>query len=197
MSLSPRPPDAPVPGQVAFVLCELDWMRERLMSRLSCDPLAAFARTARTGTGHFSEQDLRNVVAAVDEAEELLISVGFGLSGLPLRPVEASADDIAEAAARALENGLADGERALHAAGWIGLSRGLRALALSLRENDAHVFWQITPSQLVSAFRAIDAPAAGSIVPDPRVARAPFSKLSPSNAIELADELERAASGFD
>jgi hypothetical protein len=187
----------PSPGRTAFVLSELEWMRERLLSRLTCDRLATFVHDAQTGTGTLSEQELRTVIATVDDAEELLISIGFGLSGIPFQDVHASADDIADAAANALADGIADGERALHAANWLAPARGLRALASNLRDNDAHVIWNVRPAQFLTAFRHAGTLDARSVIEDPRVAEAPFSALTPEQIAALADDLERAAHALD
>src|SRR5262249_9759013 len=127
-----------------FLLCELEWMRRRLLSRLACEELTAFTDELGEGGGGDVNEDLvERIRSAVEEVEELVISVGHQLAALPAGSVRATAEEVEAAATAALEDGIADAERAMHAARWIGVEAGARALWMLLSYGDAFRFWQV------------------------------------------------------
>jgi hypothetical protein len=156
--------DEAAPGAHAFLLCELEWMRRRLLSRLACEELTAFTDELGDGDGGDLGEDLvERVRLAVEEVEELVISVGHRLAALPAGSVRATAEEVEAAAAAALEDGIADAERAMHAARWIGVEAGARALWMLLSYGDA--------TEMATTGRASWAPPYGSCATEPSSAR--------------------------
>lgn len=180
-------------GNGAFVLCELEWMRERLVARLTRDELALFVEELGSGPAAFDADALRRVVADVEELEEQLVSMAFRLTRVPIRDVQARPEDVAEAAAVALADGIADVDRALHAASWIAPAPGMRALARSLRENDAPLFWNISPAEFIAAFSGMAPQLARDLCREAGVDGVVFSELEDGLVAGLADALDRSA----
>jgi hypothetical protein len=61
-------------GQAAFALCELEWVRTRLLVELSCVDLTAFTRAVVDGVGEASPGLVGRVRVAMDDVEGLVSS---------------------------------------------------------------------------------------------------------------------------
>jgi hypothetical protein len=179
-------------GEAAFALCELEWMRTRVLVQLSCVELSAFADEMSDGVAEASPVLVERVRAAVEEVEALVMSFGQRLASLPARGVLATGDEVAAAAAAALEEGIVDGERALHAAQWIDVGAGLEALARSLSASDAYRFWGIRVERFIAAFRGANRQLARSIANDAEVVDLQFAELSDRQLVRLVAALQRA-----
>jgi hypothetical protein len=179
-------------GEAAFALCELEWMRTCVLVQLSCLDLSAFADEMSGGTAEAGPELVERVRSAVDEVEGLLMSFGHRLASLPSRGVLATSDDVAAAAAAALEEGIVDPERALHAAQWIEVRVGLGVLARSLTLSDAYRFWEVGVERFVAAFQNADRQLARSITNEARVVDLAFSDLSDRQVARLVAVLRWA-----
>lgn len=140
-------------GREGFALCELEWMRTRLIAELRCDRLAAFVTDVQAGRGALGADAVCRISAMVDTVEELVVAIGLGLSP---RAVSVSKQEVELAAAGAIADGIADPERAMHALSWLDAANGLRALSTALIESDAHQFWDVPLSRLLMAIRGVD-----------------------------------------
>ena len=178
--------DIDEPGAAAFALCELEWMRERVLARLACADLGDFVDEVGHGVGEAGSGLVERVRSTVEDVEELVISLGHRVAAIPVRSVSATADEVGAAAAAALEDGIADSERALHAAGWIEAGAGLRVLAAVLEGGEAFRFWEISVVRLVAAFRGADRALADSIAGAAGVGELSFSELADAQAASLA-----------
>jgi len=184
--------DEVAPGAHAFLLCELEWMRRRLLSRLACEELTAFTdELGEGGAGDVDEDLVERARTAVEEIEELVISVGHQLAALPAGSVRATPEEVEVAAAAALEDGIADAERAMHAARWIGVEAGARALWMLLSYGDAFRFWQVQVPRFLASFRDADLKLARSIAAEAEVGELLFSDLSAREAAQLEVVLRR------
>jgi hypothetical protein len=179
-------------GEAAFALCELEWMRTRALVQLSCVELSAFADQMSGGVAEAGPELVERVRAAVDEVEALVMSFGQRLASLPARGVLATSDDVATAAATALEEGIIDAERALHAARWVEVGAGLGALARSLASSDAYRFWNVRVEQFVAAFQGADRQLARAIANEADVVDLCFSDLTDRQLARLAAALCQA-----
>src|SRR5689334_1863826 len=140
-------------GEAGFVLCELEWVRARLLLLLSCGELAEFSVAAADGVAEARPELVRRLRAATDDVETLLMSVVHRVHALPADGVVASRAEVAGAGASALEEGIIDAERAQHAAQWIEVGVGLEALARSLTTSDSYRFWEVSVERFVASFR--------------------------------------------
>jgi hypothetical protein len=86
------------------VLCELEWMRTRVLVQLSCVELSTGRMS--DGVAEASPVLVERVRDAVAEVEALVMSFGQRLASLPARGVLATGDEVAAAAAAALEEGI-------------------------------------------------------------------------------------------
>jgi hypothetical protein len=182
-------------GEAAFVLCELEWLRTRLLIELSCLELSEFATAAADGVAEARPEMVQRLGAVMDEIETLVMSFVDRVSGLPSKGVVATSADIAGAARAALEEGIFDSDRALHAAQWIEARAGLEALARSLTMSDSYRFWDIRVEQLVGSFRGADRQLARAVARDADVVDAMFSELSSRRLARLVAALHRARGG--
>lgn len=179
-------------GQAAFALCELEWVRTRLLLLLSCGELSEFAVATATGVGEASPELVERVRAALEEIETLSMTVMHRVASLPATGVVATSDEVAAAAAEALEEGIVDAERALHAAQWIDAPTGLEALARSLTMSDSHRFWDVRVERFVAAFRGADRQLARAVARDADLLDATFSELTTRQLTRLVAALTRA-----
>jgi hypothetical protein len=179
-------------GEAAFALCELEWMRTRLLVGLSCVELARFAAAVTAGGVANARPELvRHVRDATDEVEELLTSIVDRVGALPPTGVLATSDELAAAAREALEVGIVDSERALHAAQWIDAGAGLEALARALTMSDSYRFWDVRVERFVAAFRGADRQLARAVARDADVVDRLFSELSDRQLARLVAALRR------
>ncbi len=133
---------------------------------------------------------------AVDEVGELVDSIEHSFAALPDDvDVQADADAVARAAASALEDGIADPERALHAARWIGLLDGLRALVRMLHSTDAYRLWDVPIARFLAAFRGADVRMARAVAAEASLADARFADLTAPDVRRLVVVLERNSGG--
>jgi hypothetical protein len=178
--------DLDEPGAAAFALCELEWMRKRVLSALACTQLGDFADAVGAGVGEAGTALVQRVRSTVEDVEELVISLGHRVAALPVRSVSATPDEVGVAAAAALEDGIADAERALHAARWIEVGLGLRALAGMLEGGDAFRFWDVSVARFVAAFRGSDRQLALAVASEAGVREVSFADLEDGQAARLA-----------
>lgn len=143
-------------GEAGFVLCELEWMRTRLLLLLTCGELSEFALAASDGVAEASAGLVQGLRAAMDEIETLVMSFVHRVAALPSTGVLATSDEVAAAVRAALESGIIDSERPLHAAEWIQAGAGLEALARSLTTSDSYRFWEVPIERFVGVFRGAD-----------------------------------------
>jgi hypothetical protein len=179
-------------GQAAFALCELEWMRTRVLVQMSCVELSAFADAMAGGVGEAGPELVERVRATVDDVETLVMSFVHRVAGLPSTGVLATSDEVAAAAAVALEEGILDSERALHAAQWIEAGAGLEALARSLTSSDSSRFWAVSVERFVGAFRGADRQLARAVARDADVVDTLFSELTARQLARLVAALYRA-----
>lgn len=179
-------------GQAAFALCELEWMRSRLVVQLSCGELTGFREAVAEGVGEASADLVGRVRVAMDDAEALMMSLLARVAGLPSTGVRATHDDVAVAARAFLEEGVIDAERALHAAQWVDVRVGLGALARALTLSDCYSFWDVRVEHFVAAFRGADRQLARSVARDADVVDLLFSELTTKQLERLVAALERA-----
>jgi len=182
-------------GEAGFVLCELEWVRARLLILLSCGELAEFAVAAADGVAEVGPGLVRRLRETTDEIETLLMSVVHRVHSLPAAGVVATRDEVAAAAAGALEEGIIDAERALNAAQWIEAGAGLEALGRSLTTSDSYRFWEVPVERFVSAFRGADRQLARAVARDADVVDNRFSELSNRQLARLVAALYRARGG--
>ena len=182
-------------GEAAFALCELEWMRTRLLVQLSCVELSAFAEQMASGAAEARPDLVGRVRDALDEVETLGEQFAARVGSLPSEGVVATREDVAVAAAATIEEGLIDAERMLHAAQWVDVRRGLAALAESLATSDAYHFWDITIERFVTAFQSADRQLARRIANEANVANLRFSELDDHQLARLAGVLSKAAEG--
>lgn len=179
-------------GQAAFALCELEWMRTRLLVQMSCVELSEFADAMASGVAEAGPELVERVRLAVDDVEALVMSFVDRVGTLPSKGVLATSDEVAAAARSALEEGIVDSERALHAAQWIDAEAGLDALARSLTMSDSYRFWEVRVELFVAAFRGADRQLARAVVRDAEVVDVMFSELSGRRLARLVAALYRA-----
>jgi len=179
-------------GDAGFALCELEWVRARLLILLSCGELAEFAVAAADGVAEAGPGLVRRLREATDEVETLLLSVVHRVHSLPSEGIVSSRDEVAAAAANALEAGIVDTERALNAAQWIEAGAGLEALARSLTTSDSYRFWEVSVERFVGAFRGADRQLARAVARDADVIDTNFSELSGRQLARLVAALYRA-----
>ncbi len=179
-------------GPAAFALCELEWMRTRLLVQLSCVELSAFADAMADGAAEAGPELVARVRVAMDELELLVMSFVHRVADLPSKGVLATSDDVAAAARSALEYGILDSERALHAAQWIDVGVGLDALARSLTTSDSYRFWEVRVERFVAAFRGADRQIARAVAVDAGVVDTMFSELTNKQLARLVAALRRA-----
>lgn len=179
-------------GEAGFVLCELEWVRTRLLILLSCSDLAEFSVAAEDVVAEAGPELVRRLRETTDEVETLLMSVVHRVHSLPAAGVAANRDAVAAAAASALEAGIIDAERALHAAQWIEAGAGLEALARSLTTSDSYRFWDVPVERFVGAFRAADRQLARAVARDAGVIDTRFSELTNRQVARLVAALYRA-----
>lgn len=175
--------------QAAFLLCELDWARRSLISRLAYEPLASFAEHARTGVAQLDAASVDAIRACVEDLEELVMSVASTIATLAPADVRADARLMSAAAGRALADGIADTERAMHAASWIDAEQGPAALVVALRETDAHRFWKVGVVRFLEAFRGIDHERAFVLAARADLQDGIFAELADEQAARLAQVL--------
>lgn len=179
-------------GQAAFAMCELEWMRTRLLVQLSCLGLSAFADAVADGVAEAGPELVARVRMEMDEVELLVMSFVHRVAALPSKGVVATSDDLAAAARAALEEGIVDSERALHAAQWIDVGVGLDALARSLTMSDSCRFWKVRVERFVAAFRGADRQLARAVAVDAGVVDTMFSELTNRQLARLVAALRRA-----
>jgi len=179
-------------GEAGFVLCELEWVRARLLILLSCGELAEFSLAASDGVAEVGPELVRRLREATDDIETLLMSVVHRVHSLPADGVVASREGVAAAAASALEQGIIDTERALHAAQWVDAGTGLEALARSLTTSDSYRFWDVPVERFVGAFRGADRQLARAVARDADVIDTQFSALTSRQLARLVAALYRA-----
>ena len=179
-------------GQAAFALCELEWVRSRLLVQLSCGELTGFREAVAEGVGEASGDLVGRVRVAMDDVETLVMSLLHRVAGLPSTGVRATSDDVAAAAQALLEEGVIDAERALHAAQWVDVRVGLGALARSLTMSDCYRFWDVRVEQFVAEFRGADRQLARSVARDADVVDLMFSELTVRQLERLVAALQRA-----
>jgi hypothetical protein len=179
-------------GEAGFVLCELEWVRARLLILLSCGELAEFAVAAADGVAEVEPGLVRRLREATDEVETLLMSVVHRVHSLPTDGVMTSRDEIAAAAATALEEGIIDVDRARHAVQWIEVGAGLEALARSLTTSDSYRFWEVPVERFVASFRGANRQLARAVVRDADVVDTRFSELTNRQLARLVAALYRA-----
>jgi len=179
-------------GQAAFALCELEWMRSRLLVQLSCGELTGFREAVAEGVGEASGDLVGRVRVAMDDVEALVMSLLHHVAGLPSTGVRATRDDVAAAAQALLEEGVIDEERALHAAQWVDARVGLGALARSLTLSDCYRFWDVRVEHFVAAFRGADRQLARAVARDADVVDLMFSELTVRQLERLVAALQRA-----
>lgn len=179
-------------GEAGFVLCELEWVRARLLILLSCGELAEFAVAAADGVAEVGPALVRRLREATDELETLLMSVLHRVHSLPAAGVTTSRDEIAAAAASALEEGIIDAERALNAAQWIEAGAGLETLARSLTTSDSYRFWEVPVERFVASFRGANRQLARVVARDAGVVDTQFSDLTNRQLARLVAALYRA-----
>lgn len=179
-------------GEAGFVLCELEWMRSRLLLLLTCGELSEFALAAADGVAEAPADLVQRLRATMDELETLVMSFVHRVAALPSTGVLATSDEVAHAARAALEGGIIDAERALHAAQWIEAAAGLEALARSLTTSDSYRFWEVPIEQFVGAFRSADRQLARAVVRDADLADTDFSELTGRQLARLVAALYRA-----
>jgi hypothetical protein len=68
-------------GEAGFVLCELEWVRVRLLLLLSCGELAEFSVAAADGVAEVGPGLVRRLREVTDDIETLLMSVVQRVSG--------------------------------------------------------------------------------------------------------------------
>lgn len=179
------------PGAVAFQLCELEWMRQRLLAALGCETLPAFVQDLRDGLGAIDAGATARVVEAVDQAEDV-IGAAVVIASLPDGQVAATRKEVEQAAARALEDGIADSARALHAASWVDVQLGLRTLATVLASDDTFRFWEIGADELIASFRGADAAFAEALAREAGVSGTTFAEMTNEQIIRLVAVLRGA-----
>lgn len=179
-------------GEAGFALCELEWVRARLLILLSCGKLAEFAVAAADGVAEVGPGLVRRLREATDEVETLLMSVVHRVHSLPADGVVTSRDEVAAAAANALEEGIVDAERALNAAQWVEAGAGLEALARSLTMSDSYRFWEISIERFVGTFRGADRQLARAVARDAELVDTKFSELTDRELARLVAALYRA-----
>lgn len=179
-------------GEAAFVLCELEWMRTRLLLVLSCGELSEFSVAAADGVAEARPELVQRVRETLDEVETLVMSFVHRVAALPASGVLATRDEVAAAAEAQLEEGFVDSERALHAAQWIEVGAGLEALAGSLTTSDSYRFWDVSIERFVGAFRGANRQLARAVARDADVVDARFSELSSRQLARLVAALYRA-----
>jgi len=179
-------------GEAGFVLCELEWVRARLLILLSWGELTEFVVAAAGGVAEVGPELVRQLREATDEVETLLMSAVHCVHDLPVAGVVTSRDEVAGAAASALEEGIIDAERALHAAQWIEASAGLEALARSLTTSDSYRFWEVPVERFVSSFGGADRQLARAVARDADVVDTRFSELTNRQLARLVAALYRA-----
>lgn len=179
-------------GEAGFALCELEWVRARLVILLSCGELAEFSLAAVDGVAEVGPGLVRRLREATDEIETLLLSVVHRVHALPAEGVVSSRDEVAAAAARALEEGIIDAERALNAAQWVEVGAGLEALARSLTMSDSYRFWDVSVERLVASFRGADRQLARAVARDADAVDLRFSELTGRQLARLVAALYRA-----
>jgi hypothetical protein len=179
-------------GEAGFVLCELEWMRTRLLLLLTCGELAEFVVAAADGVAEAPTELVQRLRATMEEIETLVMSFVDRVAALPSRGVLATNDEVAAAARMALESGIVDVERALHAAQWIDASAGLAALARSLTTSDSYRFWEVPVERFVGAFHGADRQLARAVVRDADLAGTHFSELTGQQLARLVAALYRA-----
>lgn len=183
-------------GQAAFALCELEWARTRLLVELSCVELTEFTDAVVDGVGEAGPGLVGRVRVAMDDVEGLVMSLLQRVAGLPSSGVLATSDEVAAAARAALEDGIVDAERALHAAQWIEVHAGLGALAWSMTTSDCYSFWEVRVERFVATFRGANRRLARAVVQDADVVDVLFSDLTGKQAQRLVAVLRRAAGGL-
>jgi len=179
-------------GEAGFVLCELEWTRTRLLLLLSCGELSAFAAAAADGVAEAQADLVQQLRARMDDLETLVVSFAQRVAALPSTGVLATSDEVAAAARAALENGIIDSERALHAAQWIEVGAGLEALARSLTTSDSYRFWEVPIERFIGAFRGADRRLARAVARDADVVDTRFSELRGRQLARLVAALYRA-----
>jgi hypothetical protein len=179
-------------GEAGFVLCELEWMRTRLLALLSWDELARFSAAAGDGVAEARPELVQQLRQAMDEVETLVMSFVHRVAALPSKGVLVTSDEVAAAARAALEGGIIDSERALHAAQWVEASAGLEALARSLTMSDSYRFWEVPVERFVGAFHGADRQLARAVVRDAGVVGTMFSDLTSRQLARLVAALYRA-----
>lgn len=179
-------------GEAGFALCELEWVRARLLILLSCGELAEFTVAAADGVAKVGPELVRRLREATDEVETLLMSVAHRVHSLPAAGVVTGRDEVAAAAASALEDGIIDADRALHSAQWIEAGVGLEALARSLTTSDSYRFWEVSVERFVGAFRGADRQLARAVARDADVVGIQFSNLTNRQLARLVAALYRA-----
>jgi hypothetical protein len=186
----PQSAVTPTPGDAAFRLCELEWMRQRLIGAVGCESLATFVRELRDGFGEVEAAAVEQAASVVEQVEDV---VGSAVAiPLPDTGVGAAAKEVEDAAVGALENGIADLDRALHAASWIDVRVGLHALATVLAEDDVFRFWETSVERFVASFRGAGAGLARAVGQQAGVEGTPFSALTPGQVQRLAAVLRDA-----
>lgn len=184
------------PGAVAFALCEVEWLRTRLLSRLADERLSAFVDDLQEGVGRIDAGVIQEIRRAVDDVSELVDSIKHSFASLPADvDVESDADAIARAAAAALEHGIADCERALHAARWVGPRESLPTLRRMLAATDAYTLWEMPVARFLAAFQGVETETARAIAAEANLADAEFADLTAADVQRLAAVLERRIEG--
>jgi len=190
MSSHALPADAP--GSIAFVLCELEWLRERWVAKLGDGPLSTFVAAVRAGHAELDASETHAIRGVVEDVMELLESIDHGFVALPADvDVRTDAAAVAAAASSALEDGIANADRALHAARWIDVVEGLRTAARMLRTTDAYRLWDIPIVRFLGAFKGADVTMARALAVEANVAGLRFTRLSGDRGRRLATVLER------
>lgn len=185
-------PAADASGSIAFVLCELDWLRERWSAKLADGRLSTFVDDVRAGHAELDAGETHEIRAVVDDVMELLASIEHGFGALPADvDIRTDARAVAAAASAALESGIAHADRALHAARWIEVLEGLRTAARMLRTTDAYRLWDIPVVRFLAAFKGADVTMARALAEEANVVNFKFTKLSRERARRLATVLER------
>jgi hypothetical protein len=190
--MSSHAPPVDAAGSLAFLLCELEWMRERLVLKLGDGPLSVFVEAVRDGRGGIDADDTQAIRVTADDAVQLLLAIDHGFRALPADiDVRVDTSTVAAAASSALEDGIANADRALHAARWIDVVEGLRTAARMLRNTDAYCLWDISVVRFLAAFNGADVTMAWALASEAEVAHLRCTRLSRARARGLAKVLER------
>jgi hypothetical protein len=160
---------------------------------LAPDAHGGMPADAELSLGSTERQRVSDTLEEVAETADRLLLLA---SQLPQGEVHASYEDVRDAAAEDLTNGILDPQRALLAARLLDVRSGWPALAVALRESDVVTAWgSITVEQLLGRFRGGDRELVQRVVAEAGLPPdSPFASCQDAWLEQLAGALERHAS---